>query len=144
MKAIQIVIFFFLFNAFLYIFTTLGIYSMAVSAPGTWVDVSGSQNLGASIAGAVGIGSGVAIIVGIASYYLAGTTGLQSISISVLLGFFVGLFYNTYQVLQTISDNLGAFSFVLNLFLILTGTMFIISVIWGIAQMGIGGARSYD
>lgn len=144
MKAMQIIYFMFLFNAFLFIFTSLGVYSMAINAPSTWVDVGESLDLAATILRIGGIGSLTAIGVGVAAHYLAGTTGLQSMSLGILMGFFTGLFYNTFSVLQSISTYLGEFGFVLNTFFVLIGTVFIITIINAVRQMGTGGDRAYE
>lgn len=144
MKAIQIAIYLFLFQVFLFIFSQVSAYSIQVNAPDTWVDISGGMDLGATILNIGGIASVTAALIGVASYFLAGTSGLQAITLSVLTGFFTGLFYNTYQVFSTISTYLGEWSYILNYFLILLATAFIISMIYGVAQIGMGGGRAYD
>jgi len=145
MKAMQFVTYFFLFNAFLYIFTSIGIYSISMTEPTEgWVDLGEGKGLIETALEMAGVGAVAATFTGIASYYLAGVTGLQAMSLAVLLGFFVSLFYNTYGVMQNISASLGEFAFVLNTFFILTGSVFVISLIYAVAQMGMGGGRAYE
>lgn len=149
MKAIQIVTYFFLFNAFLFIFSSLGIYSMDVNMQimedkEGLIDMSESTSVIESVLMITGIGLFAAVGIGVVAHFLAGVSGLQLISMSVLGGFFTALFYNTYSMLQGIATGLGEFAFVINTFILLTGTVFVISIIWGVAQMGMGGAKAYE
>lgn len=149
MKAVQIVTYFFLVNAFLFIFSSLGIYSMDVNMQimeekEGLVGMDDSTSLIETVLQISGVGLFAAIGIGVVAHFLAGVSGLQLISMSVLGGFFTGLFYNTFSVLSRVTSGLGEFTFVLNAFLLLTGTVFVISIIWGVAQMGMGGAKAYE
>lgn len=149
MKAMDFVMMAFFINAFLFIFTTIGIYNMDTQFQITedqsgFVDVNDSPSFIGQVLQITGVGALAAGITGIAAYFLAGVTGLQAITLSILLGFFTGVFYNTFGVLTRIAGGLGEFSFVLYIFFGLIGTVFAISMIWGIVQIGMGGARAYE
>jgi len=146
MKAMQIVIFFFLFNAFLFIFTSVGVYQLEenYTPEQGWVAgrAGGTSFLEhvTKIASAGVIG---AALTGVIAHFLAGVTGLQTISISLIIGLFTGFFYNTYSVLSRIIESIP-YGSVIQLLLILTGSMFVIMILWGLAQMGMGGAKAYE
>jgi len=151
MKAMQIVIFFFLFNAFLFIFTSpeitpVGVYQIEGNyepEQGWEAGREGGTGFLQNILQISGVGLATASIAGVAAYFLAGVTGLQAISISVLLGIFTSFFYNTYNVLSGIINSIP-YGSVIQVLLVLTGSMFAIIILYAVVQMGIGGGRSYE
>jgi hypothetical protein len=108
------------------------------------LDVEEGQSLIALVLEVGGVGAIGAAIAGIVAHFLSGVTGLQSIALVILIGFFTGLFYNTFRVLQDISSYLGEFAFVLQAFILLTGMVFVISLIMAVRQMGMGGDKAYE
>jgi len=146
MKAMQIVIFFFLFNAFLFIFTSVGVYQLNgnYELDEGWVEGrEGGTSFLESVTKVAGAGVIGAALAGVVAHFLAGVTGLQTISISLLIGLFTGFFYNTYSVLSGIIESIP-YGNVIQSLLILTGSMFIIMLLYGVAQMGMGGGKAYE
>jgi len=146
MKAMQLVVFFFLFNAFLFIFTSVGVYQIEGNykpKQGWEAGREGGAGFLQNILQISGVGFATASIAGVAAYFLAGVTGLQAISISVLLGIFTSFFYNTYTVLTGIIEAIP-YGSVIQVLLVLTGSMFAIMILYAVVQMGIGGGRSYE
>ncbi len=153
MNFARLVKFFFLFNVFLFLFSTLAIYSLDVNLKIAEDAETGDQfglvrtDEGKSLIILVlevgGVGAIGAALAGIVAHFLSGVTGLQSISLVILIGFFSGLFYNTFNVIQGLASWFGEFSFVISIFMLFTSTIFVISLIDTVRQMGAGGDRAY-
>lgn len=155
MKIIQIIQFIFLFNFFLFLFTSLGIWSYHVNEAITVAEDSDITDINAKpepksaldtlldLGGGIG-GLIVAALAGTLAHWLAGVSGIQATGIGLVLGFCSGMFFQTYGVLIRIASGWGQFAYIMNGIYLLMGFVFVISIVYLFIQLGFGGGRSYD
>ena len=139
MSPYRALIYFILLNGMFSMFTTIGVYSMAAtSGVGGW-------NVGFSlISTSTGILFTGGLLGGAAVAYLSGISPLTGAAFGTVTGLFFDMFVKMFAVLNNISASLKDYSGIANGFIMMITAVFIISFIWMLVQMAVGGTATHE
>ena len=148
MKIIQVMQYLLLFNAVLWLFGRIGIYSTAASLG---VPISGAAGWGVAGLGdlislggftniaALGLGALTMVVA-----MKAGVNPFLALAYGAMTGIFLNIMITNFKVMYSIATMMGEQQDIMLSFIAIFITVYAIQLLWGLVQMSIGGGKAYE
>lgn len=143
MKAYEIMMYFLIVNGLLTMFTTVSVFSTASKLGIAGWEVTSVQSLlgftGWTGVGAMGVATLVMLIMA-----KAGVNPFSAFAFGSVVGVFSIMYVRVFGVMAEITSSMEGYASIMASYVVLIGTVFAITFLWGLIQMAQGGGRGQD
>jgi len=152
MKVMQFIIYFFIFNAVLLVFTSITVFSISANMGMNQTamdETSWGKGDIVAILGDMGFNPLTGLVVAIfaiGTSYLTGASAYVALAYAAMVGMFVTMWGSVFNIMDKMLAfaGEGSFGIAFGGIKFIIATIFIIMFVYGLIQMATGGGRSFD
>jgi len=148
MKIVEVMQYLVIFNATLWFFNRIGIYSAAAALG---VPIAGANGWGIAGLGDLislsGFTNIAAMSLGLLTMVIAmqgGVNPFLAMAYGAVMGIFLNIIITNFQVMYSIATIMGEGKDLMLGIIAILVTVYAIQILWGLIQMSIGGGKSYE